>query len=1137
MKQVLVRILRSRWFQIGTGLLVAYALFGFLLLPWLVQRYVPDYARDTLKRQASIGKVRINPFLLTFEANNFRLAEADGSPILGVQRLYLDLQTASLARWAWVFAQIDVDGLDLHVIARADRSVNLADLVAAARGDKPAAAGKDEPPVRMVLRHVALSNGRLTYTDRSDPTPASVTLAPINFEFDDVSTLPERKGPYTIRARLPGGGTVRWRGEVSLRPVASEGVFSISDFRPASIWKFVQDEFRLDPPDGAIDFTTRYRFLFSDGQPQLLMQDANLQVTGLSLRQPGAAQPLLSLQKMAASEVGVDLQRREVTVPRLEIAKGQVAAGVTEDGTLDWQTIPIAAKTTATPAAPPAGAADARPWHIRLDAVQVADVGVHMTDQSRATPLVWNIGNVAIDAKAQVELGAATTAVTVNALRIDVAKFTVGQLPATAPLIALDSVTLEGDAIDTGKREVRLRELAVRGGSTRLTRDEHGVIDLLAAASPSDRGVMRRGLEEAGKAAKAEGAPWHLGLDALKLADIRIALADRGFSPAISYELTDVSATLKNLSNDWSAPVAFDASLRVAQGGSLAVEGNYVPDGSAADARVKLTRLNLVPLQPALERYATLILKSGDLSADATLQYGAKKSGATLRAGGALSVAGLVINEAQSGERFLSWKSLSAAGIRFGLGPDRMTVKEIRLVEPGAKITVFKDRSVNLATALKKQPSPSPATPAQRGNFPVSVERVRVQNGTVDFADLSLALPFAARIREFGGVVTGISSDPASRAQMKLEGRVDDQGLARVDGAVSPFAPKRFMDVRAEFRNVEMSPFTPYSATFAGRKIASGRLSLDLEYKINEGKLAGDNKMLLDKFTLGERVESPSALHLPLDLAIALLTDSEGKIDIAVPVRGDVDNPKFSYGHLIWQAIVTVIKNIVTAPFRALGALLGGGAEQLDAVAFDPGSGRVLPTELEKLKKVAQALQKRPQLKVIVDGRYHAAADGEALRSERVRRELAAAQDVKLEPGEDPGPVAFDNAKTQRALEKLLTARSGDGAMAQFTAQFEKRTGREASRVNPALAFFGKGSSDREFYEALYRRLVELYPLAPAELEALGQHRAEAVAQALVKDAGVDAARVAIGKTEATGETKRDSVETKLRLDVLSGGS
>ncbi|MGA8007105.1 MAG: DUF748 domain-containing protein, partial [Burkholderiales bacterium] len=753
-----------------------------------------------------------------------------------------------------------------------------------------------------------------------------------------------------------------------------------------------------------------------------------------------------------------------------------------------------------------------------------ADVGVRVSDQTRAAPLTLEVGKVALQAGARIEIGAAGTRVTSNDLHLALSKITLARPTDKTPFAALDSVTLEGDAIDTGKRDIALRELAASGGSARLIRDAKGDIDPLASFAAPDRRE---------RPATDSGAPWHFRLGEFKLSGFRLSLADRGFEPAVGYDLADVSATLKDLSDDLRAPVPFEAALKVAQGGSLGATGSFVPDGSAADARLKLNGLNLVPLQPAVARYASLALKSGNLSASAVLKYQANKPGPKLRVDGALGVAGLEIDEAQSGDRFLSWKSLSATGIRFGLAPDRLSVKEVRLAQPGAKITVFKDRSVNLATTFKKRDAPPDAAPAAGGGFPVSVDRVRVESGTVDFADLSLVLPFAARIREFSGVVTGISSDPASRAQMKLEGRVDQTGLARLDGALSPFAPKRFMDLRAVFRNVELQPMTPYSATFAGRKIASGRLSLDLEYKIKDGKLEGNNKVLLDKFTLGERVEAPNALHLPLDLAIALLSDSQGRIDVAIPVSGDVNSPKFSYGHLIWQAIATVIKNIVTAPFRALGALFGGGTTKLDAIAFDPGSARVLPTELDKLKKVAEALKQRPKLKVIVDGRYQAAMDGKALRSDKVRRELAAEQKVTLAPGEEPGPVAFDNAKAQRALEKLMTARAGKDAVAQFAAEFEKEAGRKASRVNPALALFGKGSDDREFYEALYRRLVELHPLPAAELQALGEQRASAVSQALVKDAGIDPARVALGKTEAAAEAPQDTIETKLRLDVL----
>jgi Domain of Unknown Function (DUF748) len=1124
MKQTLTRILRSRWFLIGAALLVAYALFGFLLLPRLVQRYVPEYARDSLQRQASIGKVRINPFLFTFEADDLRLADSDGTPIVGVRRLFVDFESVSLLRWAWVFANIDIDGLDLNVVTLPDGQLNLIRLAEAARGKEPPAPKKeDAAPVRLVLRHVVLSEGRVSYTDRSDPSPASATLTPVNLEFDDVSTLPERKGPYTIQALLPGGGTLRWRGEVSLRPIASEGVLSITQFTPANVWRFLQNEVRLDLPGGTVDFVTHYRFLLAGGKPQLLLDGAALKLADVLLRQPGAKQPLLDLHKIEVSGAGFDLQRRELTVPKVDVTDGTVRAGIAPDGTLDWETIavPKAKPAQAPAAAPPAGG---EPWRVRLDGLTVTDVEVRVSDLTRAAPLALDVGKVALQAKAQIEIGAAGTGVTSNDLHLALSKIALARPADTTPFAALDSVTLDADAIDTARRDIGLRELDVRGGEARLARDAQGKLDPVASLAAREH-------EQAHAA--GPGAPWHFRLGEFKLSGLRLALADRGFEPAVGYDLTDVSVTVKNLSDDLHVPVPFEAALKVVQGGSLGATGSFAPDGSGADARIKITGVNLVPLQPVLARYAALALKSGSVSVSATLKVQAKKSGPTLRADGSLGLAGLEIDEAQGGDRFLSCQSLSATGVRFRLAPDRLTVDEVRLRQPGAKITVFKDRSVNLATAFKKHESPSAAEPGPGKPFPVSVERVRLDDGMVDFSDLSLVLPFTAHVRELNGVATGISSDAASRAEMKLEGRVDQTGLARVDGALSPFAPKRFMDLRTVFRNVEMQPMTPYSATFAGRKIASGRLSLDLEYKIKDGKLEGNNKVLLDKFTLGERVEAPNALHLPLDLAIALLTDAQGKIDVAVPVSGDVNSPKFSYGHLIWQAIATVIKNIVTAPFRALGALLGGGATKLDAIAFDPGSARVLPTELDKLKKVAEALKQRPKLKVIVDGRYQAAVDGQALRSDKVRRELAAAQDVKLAPGEEPGPVAFDNAKTQRALEKLLAARAGKDAMAQFTAEFEKKAGRKASRVNPALALFGKGSDDREFYEALYRRLVELHPLAATELQALGEQRAAAVSQALVKDADVDAARVATGKTEATGEAPQDTIETKLRLDVL----
>lgn len=408
-----------------------------------------------------------------------------------------------------------------------------------------------------------------------------------------------------------------------------------------------------------------------------------------------------------------------------------------------------------------------------------------------------------------------------------------------------------------------------------------------------------------------------------------------------------------------------------------------------------------------------------------------------------------------------------------------------------------------------------------------------MERGEMDFSDLSLVLPFAVRIQALGGSVSGLSSAADARASLKLEGRVDEFGLARAEGALQPFTPKKFTDIAVTFRNIALASLSPYTATFAGRRIASGKLSLDLQYKLDNSQLAGDNKILLEQFTLGERVESPTAINLPLDLAIALLTDSDGKIDLAVPVSGNVDSPEFSYGHVIWQAIRTVITRVVTAPFRALGALFGSGAETLGDIVFDPGSARILPTEYEKLRRIAEGLQKRPQLKLLVQGLFHPDSDGLALRTQAVRAELAAREGLKLAPGEDPGPVGYDNAKTQRALESMLDARAGGNATAQFAEAFRKTAGREVSRVNPVLAVMGRGAGDRALYVALLQKLIELQPLPAPALTELATARAHAISRAFTTRLKLDPARLGSKPTAASEETVKNGVPVKLSFEPL----
>ncbi|MGD8308583.1 MAG: DUF748 domain-containing protein, partial [Chromatiales bacterium] len=859
-----------------------------------------------------------------------------------------------------------------------------------------------------------------------------------------------------------------------------------------------------------------------------------LSLREFSLTEAGAASPILELAAVEIPGARFDLASRELVVPEISIHSGSAAAAVAADGSVNWARL-IVEDDAAPGAAPPepvrAPEAPAATWKVRVEAFGLDGISLRYADNSRAAPLAADVGDVGIDLALAADLGGEATALAVEGLDVALSQVAVAEKDAADPLLSFDGIALQDGRIDLAAREVSLPRIDVTGGATHLTRTADGGIRELQALSPLDRGA-----EIDGPAAAADGRPWRFALDQLTLSGFALGYADEMTEPAFSYDLENLGAVVKDIRNDGEAPIAYEASLDIRQGGRLTASGMAASSGDSAEAQVGLEGIAIEPLAPLVARFTTLSLESGRLSGNARIAYTTIEGQPGLKADGAMRLDGLLLNEAGTGDRLLEWKGLAVNGIAFSLGPDRLSIKEARLQEPGAKIIIFEDQTLNLAKVLRATGSGVAAEPAAEPApaFPVTVDRVRVDKGTVDFADLSLILPFKTRVHRFSGSVSGVSTDPRRRASLKLAGQVDEYGEAKVDGSLLTSDPAEFTDIKVAFRNVSMSSLSPYSATFAGRSIASGKLDLDLEYKIEDSALLGANKVVLRDFTLGERVESDRAASLPLDLAIALLTDSEGKIDVAVPVSGDLDSPKFSFGHIIGQAIANLIGKVATAPFRALGAVLGGDAENLGSVEFAAGSAELAPPQREKLEAVAKALRERPQLRVTVHPGFDPDLDGEAIKDLNLRLALARRLDVSLAAGEDPGPVPYDDAKTQRALEKLAGELGGDRAVEEFQAAYEQRTGREARRVNRALALIGRASQDIDFYQALFAHMAEQTPRPASELQALAERRAAAVVEELTGQAGLDPSRITAAPPEQIGAD--GAVPARLELGVLPGG-
>jgi hypothetical protein len=275
---------------------------------------------------------------------------------------------------------------------------------------------------------------------------------------------------------------------------------------------------------------------------------------------------------------------------------------------------------------------------------------------------------------------------------------------------------------------------------------------------------------------------------------------------------------------------------------------------------------------------------------------------------------------------------------------------------------------------------------------------------------------------EIGGRVSGLSSVESRLADIDLRGKLENSAPLEIVGKINPLAKDLFLDLKVDFRDMDLSPLSPYSGRYAGYEIQKGKLTLSLKYHIEKRKLDSENKVFLDQFTLGEAVDSPDATKLPMRLALALLKDRSGEIHLDLPVTGSIDDPKFSIWGVVWKIIGNLLVKAATSPFALLGAVFGGG-EQLSYLEFEPGHSDISAAEEVKLGNLAKALHDRPALKLEIEGHVDMEKDREGMRQLIFRRKVAAQKLADLATTGQPAP-ALDNVRVETAEYQKYLARA-----------------------------------------------------------------------------------------------------------------
>ncbi len=836
--------------------LALYSLLGFLILPGIALRVANQQLANYATVPAHIQRIELNPFSLEVTLWGLVIGEP-GKEQVGFERLYANLQLDSLWTKALHLSDIELDKPKTEVLFAQDGKLNLLGLFKLPASE-PTPADPNAKPFPLRIDRIKLAGGNVHFQDSRPSEPIEFLYDKLDFELNNLSTLPDDNADMTLVAIGPAGGQIDWKGNFSLIPIASEGTLKVTDGQMKAFWPYVRDAVPLVLENGVVSLSTDYKLNLSK-ETELLLSNVSVSVAPFAIKAPDG-RPLAKLDRLDVSETTVDLAKQQVVVGKIRSQKLETWAALEADGQLDWQ------KLFASQPSKPAAKAAAEP---------------------KSTPA--------------------------------------------------------------------------------------------AADSPKPEPA-------------APGKPWQVLLKDVQLRDYKVHLADRSAKPEVTLDVTPLNLDLQNFDSLNGSPFNVKLDTGLGKQGKISADGvvNLAP--VTAQLNVKTQDIDLRVAQSYINPFIRLELRSGMLGSDLKVNL---KSVTPL----ALSVTGraqvdqLHTLDTLKTRDFLKWQQVVVEGLNYQHG-DNLSIDRINLFQPYVRFMINDDRTTNIDDLLIPQPADSGAKTAAAkpaGNskpLGIHIGGIAINDGSANFADFSLTPNFATAVQQLNGQIGTIDSRQAKPASVDVKGKVDRYAPVTIKGAVNPFDPMASLDIATSFKRVELTTLTPYSGKFAGYRIRKGRLNLDLHYLITKGQLKAENKVVVEQLQLGEKVDSPDAVSLPLKLAIALLKDVDGKISIELPVTGDLNNPQFSVMPIIWQTLRNLVVKAAAAPFKMIGGLInGGGSEDLGTVSFAPGSSELNKDAEAALVKLSQALKERPALRLEIEGTAAQSSDGPLIAEQRLERE------------------------------------------------------------------------------------------------------------------------------------------------------
>jgi hypothetical protein len=718
---------------------------------------------------------------------------------------------------------------------------------------------------------------------------------------------------------------------------------------------------------------------------------------------------------------------------------------------------------------------------------------------------------------------------------LKVADLAINHIDSDTPLLHLPIFQIQNARIDLNAHTVELGRVNTQDGAIWASRQADGrisLVDALTAGMSAETTDPAAASDTVPPEAKppAPGLGWTLSLADLSITNYRMEFTDLTLAQPAKFSLVGLKADAQSLTTREGETGEISLSMGWNDQGTVAVTGQVGLIPLQVDLTVSALDLDIRPLQPYVNEQVGLVITSGQFNTKGKLRLKDAGNG-PLGVGydGQVFMVNFKSLDAAQKADFFNFSSLYLNKLQFEAEPLRLSIEEVALTDFFSKILIAADGSTNIKTIFgdrkteagtqdadgeAKTTQTEAVTEADATSPPESIQikMVTLQGGSIDFSDLNVKPAVRLPMEKVGGRISGLDAIAENTADVLLEGLVRGNVPIKIAGKINPLITPPFADVNLSFTSVDLSPFTPYAEKYLGYELTKGQLSVDLSYLIKDNTLEAKNNAVLTKLTLGDSVPSPSATKLPIKLAIALLKDRNGNIDLDLPVRGELDDPEFSISGLVFRMLGNLILEIVTSPFKMLGAMFGGGGEELSYIDFEAGEETITAESGAKLENVAKILFERPQVNLEIQGQVAPETDTEGLREFRFDRELKAAKLKTLMAGGQPAvPLEQISISGQERDQMILEAY----AAAQIPKPRDE-TGKE------------KALSSEEMEKILYTAIA----ITEDDLRHLAVQRSQAAKSYLLNTGKVEPSRLFVVEPEMDAKPDGATQQQRVQFSI-----